>query len=93
MKENISDNTKREVSLQSQMVTIRVKTHLDSDYIEIDVDILNTSLDEFKKLCLEELNLPRDTELTKIKKYQNVLIRNDKDIKRLKNDVEVELFF
>jgi hypothetical protein len=78
---------------QTQMVTIRVKTHLDSDFIEIDVDILSTSFNDFKKLCLHELNLPRDTELTKIKKYQNVLIRNDKDIKRLKNEVEVELFF
>ena len=56
------------------------------------MDQQNTTFEEFKKLCLEELQFNKDAYINKIRKLPNILVRNDRDIKRLKNDQELEIF-
>ena len=88
--------TKSESS--SNFVTIKIRTNLDEDFVEIDLDRLHTSFETFKEICLNEFvdyvsidfSVMR---LEKIRKLPDVLIRNTNDVKRLKENQSVEFFF
>jgi hypothetical protein len=82
----------QEIIEQQEIVTIRLKSNLDLEFIEIDVDTNNTSFEEFIRICLQELNLVNDIVPKKLVKQGNILIRNTRDIRRLKNNNEIEIF-
>lgn len=90
---NKSVNGTQKTSEES-VITIRLKEHLDEDFIEIDIDRFNLTLEDFKKLCYKELDhISEDRSIVKIRKLPNILIRNDNDIRRLKNEQEIEIIF
>lgn len=97
-KYNIGDQ-ERTVMLSPSVdvVTIRVKTNLDDDFIEVDLDRLNTDFNRFKEICIRELqdcvHIGNDYILQKIRKIPNILIRNTNDIRRLKNEQAIEFVF
>jgi hypothetical protein len=71
--------------------TIKIKDIDEIDFIEIDLDTENTTIEKFKEIIRDELEL--NFEILKIRKLPNILIRNNKDIKRLKDDQEIEIIF
>ena len=77
------------------VITIKVKTEHESDFIEMEIDRSNMSFDEFKIACVAELDdiLDKTLPVVKIRKLPNILIRNTRDIKRLKNNQEIEFIF
>ena len=78
-----------------EYVTIKIRSHLDDDFIEIDIDKANLSIDQFKELCNRELGEFDKSirSIIKIRKLPNVLVRNTTDIKRFRNDQEIELIY
>lgn len=80
-----------------EIVTIKVRTNLDEDFVEIDIDPSNTSFEVFKNICIREFDYVEadfdKLRLHRVKKLPNVLIRNTNDVKRLKNDQSVEFYF
>lgn len=78
---------------ETEMITIRIKCNFDEDFIEVDIDKLSTDFESFKKICLSELDQSMSGSLVKIRKLPNILIRNSKDIRRLKNEQEIEFVF
>jgi hypothetical protein len=78
----------------NSMITIRLKANTDEDFIEIDIDKAETSFDVFKEICRKELNHVDDFKsIFKIRKLPNILIRNTNDVRRLKNEQEIEVVF
>lgn len=71
-------------------ITIKMRTQLETDFIEVDFDPNDTSFEKFKLICKQELDLNYN-EIIKIRKLPNIIIRNDKDIKRIKNGQEIEI--
>lgn len=84
--------TNQQEFIEQQIMTIKLKSNLVSEFIEIDLDINNTNFEEFTRICLQELNLSNEIVPKKIIKEGNILVRNTRDIKRLKNNNEIELF-
>lgn len=84
-------------STRAKIVTIKIRTNLDADFVEIELEPTNTSLDDFKKICLKEFDHvkidPNVMKLEKIRKLPDVLIRNTNDVRRLKDDNAVEFCF
>ena len=74
-----------------------MRTNLDDDFVEIDIDPSNTSFEAFKNICIREFDYVEadfdKLRLHRVKKLPNVLIRNTNDVKRLKNDQSVEFYF
>jgi len=76
------------------IIAVRFRTNKDEDFIEIDLDKENTSYDEFKNIIYKELShIDNKLSICKIRKLPNILIRNTSDIRRLKNEQEIEVFF
>ncbi len=71
--------------------TIKIRDIDEIDFIEIDLDTENTTIEKFKEIIKYELEL--NFEILKIRKLPNILIRNNKDIQRLKDDQEIEIIF
>jgi hypothetical protein len=88
-----STDSAEEMSNESSMITVRVRVNTDSDFVEFDFDKSTTTFEEFKELCVRELELERNKAIKLIRKLPNILIRNIKDIKRLKNEQEIEICF
>ena len=85
---------KRDDQADNDFITIRIKSSHDEDFIEIDVDTLNTDFEKFKEICYKELDhIEVGKSILKIRKLPNILIRNTNDVKRLKNEQEIEIFF
>lgn len=62
----------------------------DEDVIECDLPI--NSFTELVKLAYTEYNLhPATHRLTKVRKLPNILVRNDKDVARLKNGDTIQI--
>ena len=82
------------LSKESEVITIRLKANEDEDFIEIDIDKLNITFEEFKEMCYKELDhIDRKMKIFKIRKLPNILIRNTNDIKRLRNEQEIQVIF
>ena len=60
----------------------------ESDFVEVEVPALTYSA--LLRACCEELDLS-STEVAKIRKLPNVLIRKDKDVQRMKEGQELEV--
>ena len=95
---NIPDSSliqDRKVTKSNQeMITVRIKSNFDKDFIEIDIDKQNLDYEAFKKMCRKELtDIDAAMTIYKIRKLPNILIRNTNDIKRLKNEQEIEIEF
>ncbi|RNA35116.1 ankyrin repeat domain-containing 40-like [Brachionus plicatilis] len=77
-----------------EMVTIRIRSSFDEDFIEVDIDKQNLDFEGFKKLCRAELDhVSESYKIHKIRKLPNILVRNTNDIKRLQNEQEIEFVF
>ncbi len=76
-------------------ITIKVRAETDQDFIEMDIDSMNTSFDEFKATCLGEMERFEQSGLVvdRVRKLPNVLIRNTRDVKRLRDGQEIEFVF
>lgn len=95
---NISDTSKNQdwkaTKFSQEMITVRIRSNFDQDFIEIDIDKQNLDFEVFKKMCLNELiDMNDNLKIEKIRKLPNILIRNTNDIKRLKNEQEIEFEF
>jgi hypothetical protein len=78
----------------ANIIAVRFRANTDEDFVEIDLDKENTSYDEFKNILFHELShIDRKLSINKIRKLPNILIRNTSDIRRLKNEQEIEVFF
>jgi hypothetical protein len=87
--ENISNS-----SHDQDIITVRIRANTDEDFVEVDIDKLSTTFEEFKSIIVKELDhLDKKLQIFKIRKLPNILIRNTNDIKRLKNDQEIEIIF
>ncbi|CAF0909956.1 unnamed protein product [Brachionus calyciflorus] len=80
-------------SKKQEIITIRVRSNSDKDFIEFDIDRQNLEFAEFKLLCQRELEVDENYKVYKIRKLPNILIRNTNDIRRLKNEQEIEFVF
>ena len=69
-------------------VKVRVCGSDESDFVEMEVPALTYSA--LLRACCEELDLS-STEVAKIRKLPNVLIRKDKDVQRMKEGQELEI--
>jgi hypothetical protein len=78
----------------SEIITIRVKSSTDEDFIELDIDKLNIDFEAFKDLCRKELDhIDVRRTIFKVRKLPNILMRNSSDVRRLKNEQEIEIIF
>lgn len=71
-------------------VLVKMKISGDQDFIEVDLEKF-TTFDNFKQEIKKEFNLNSDIKL--IRKLPNVLVRDERDVLRLKegNELEIEL--
>jgi len=90
---DVKDNSAEDTSNECSMITVRVRVNTDNDFIEFDFDKSSTTFEEFKDLCVRELELERNRPIELIRKLPNILIRSIKDIQRLKNEQEIEICF
>jgi hypothetical protein len=90
-------NTQRSPSrpaTKSEIITVRVRSNTDEDFIEFDLDKLTTDFEAFKNLCRKELDhIDVRRTIFKMRKLPNILIRNTDDVRRLKNEQEIEIIF
>lgn len=78
----------------NRLITIKVRDSDEFDFVEVDLDVEQTSFEQFKEIVLKELEYDcRQMNFLKIRKLPNVLIRNSRDIKRLKEQQEIEVVF
>lgn len=78
---------------EEDIITIKVRAHNNEDFVELDID-RNMSFEKFKKQCISELDsVDTNSPLLKIRKLPNVLIRDSRDLKRLKQDQEIVFIF
>ncbi len=76
-----------------EIITIKVRAHGDEDFVELDIDKRMT-FDQFKTACVNELDhITNGSPVFKIRKLPNVLIRKTADVKRLKQEQEIEFIF
>lgn len=76
------------------LINVKIRDSEELDFIEVDLDIGNTTFDLFKEIVYKELEYEKkDAEILKVRKLPNVLIRNTNDIRRLKEDQEIEIIF
>ena len=75
-------------------ITLKIRDAEELDFIEIDLDLENTSFEQFKQLIYSEFEYDtKMKEIVKIRKLPNVLVRNTRDIKRFKENQEIEVIF
>ena len=74
------------------IITVKVKCNFDEDFIELDIN-KGMSFEKFKATCLEELENHYVLPVVKIRKLPNVLMRDDRDMGRLKDNQEIEFVF
>lgn len=74
------------------MLKLRLANIEDPDFIEVELPNSELTFEKLVKVCCEELNINAQS-ITKIRKLPNTILRKDKDIQRLKNFQEIEVFF
>lgn len=72
----------------SLLLKLRVQGSRESDFIEIEVPSL--SYQSLLKSCAEELEV-EVSRIAKVRKLPDVLIRNDRDVKRMRGGQEIEV--
>ena len=87
--EKFYENSSHKSNDQDNTIVVKVRNSGEPFFIEIELESSDLTILTFTKVLKEEFNLSEDTSLL-ITKLPNVLIRNDKDIKRLKTGQEIE---
>lgn len=72
------------------VLKIRVADTIENDFIEVELNSKLQTYDELINVCCKELNLNRSN-ISKIRKLPNTIIRRDKDVKRLQPYQELEV--
>ncbi|KAI6655168.1 Ankyrin repeat domain 40 [Oopsacas minuta] len=88
------DHLNESVLIQSReiYVKVRIAENEETDFIELDIDVEGISFEEFRFILCQELQInTKQQSVKKIRKLPNTIVRNEKDIKRLKEGTEVEL--
>lgn len=75
-------------SIGAFLVKVRVADSDEKDFVEVNVE--NMAYAYLLHACCVELGL-KDSEVLKIRKLPNVLVRKDKDVQRLNQGQEIEL--
>lgn len=72
------------------VLKFRIAGSDEKDFIEIELDRQCISFTALVDICLKEFNVER-SKLKKIRKMPNTIVRNDRDVKRLKQFQEMEI--
>ncbi|XP_070334993.1 putative ANKRD40 C-terminal-like protein [Odocoileus virginianus] len=72
------------------VLKIRIQSHKENDFIEVELDRQELSYQNLLKVSCCELGINPE-QVEKIRKLPNTLLRKDKDIQRLQDFQEVEL--
>ena len=70
-------------------IVLKVRQAEDDYFTEMDLKPSDLKFSKLTDLLNEEFELDRDA-LLFITKLPNILVRNDKDVKRFKTDIEIE---
>ena len=76
--------------LQDLVLKLRIAESVEKDFIEVELDEKHLNFDSLVNLCITDLNIERE-QLDKIRKLPNTIVRNDKDVRRLKQFQEIEV--
>ena len=77
-------NKSREICIRA-----RISEAKERDFIELDIDLYACSFQELQTILCRELRI--STEVRKVRKLPNTIIRNDRDVQRLVEGSEIEL--
>ena len=70
--------------------TIKVRLAGSEDFFEVELSDIGDTYNSLVKCLAEELDVKSET-VTKIRKLPNILIRKDRDVKRIKSGSEFEV--
>eukprot|EP00794_Sanderia_malayensis_P010991 gene10991-12154_t len=73
------------------VVKVRKANSDDKDFVEVDLNRKILTYDELLDVCAKEFRISR-SDIVKVRKLPNTLIRRDKDVKRLQPYQELEIF-
>lgn len=72
------------------VLKVREANCVEIDFIEIELSMTELTFENLKSVCLTELDLQK--KITKVRKLPNTILRKDKDVRRLKQFQEIEIF-
>lgn len=79
------------IRIHSKEICIKARIGEVGDFIEVDIDIERCSFKEFTLILCRELEIDTNAfSVKKIRKLPNTIVRNDRDITRLKEGTEIE---
>ena len=81
---------KRSNTITSSDATIKVRLAGSEDFFEVELSDIGDTYNSLVKCLAEELDVKSET-VTKIRKLPNILIRKDRDVKRIKSGSEFEV--
>ncbi|MBV94458.1 Ankyrin repeat domain-containing protein 40, partial [Eschrichtius robustus] len=84
------DNAKPDDTCLELVLKVRIQSHKENDFIEVELDRQELSYQNLLKVSCCELGINPE-QVEKIRKLPNTLLRKDKDILRLRDFQEVEL--
>ncbi|XP_047612752.1 putative ANKRD40 C-terminal-like protein [Phacochoerus africanus] len=84
------DNAKSDDNCPELVLKVRIQSHKENDFIEVELDRQKLSYQNLLKVSCCELGINPE-QVEKIRKLPNTLLRKDKDILRLRDSQEVEL--
>lgn len=90
---NTSSNSNSSCSTQPGeeiVLRLRIADSEEKDFIEVDLNRRNLTFQTLEKVCCEELGIDA-TNVKKIRKLPNTIVRNDKDMTRLLPFQELEV--
>jgi len=74
------------------VLRVRYPKSNEMDFIEIELDTNELTYDNLVKTCTNEFKIDPALEICKIRKLPNIIVRKDKDMKRLEPFQELEIF-
>ena len=88
-----AESSKDSMRIHSKEICIRARVGEkgELDFIEVDIDIERCTFEEFKFILSRELQIDtQELYVSKVRKLPNTIVRNDRDIMRLKEGNEIE---
>ncbi|KER26514.1 hypothetical protein T265_13977, partial [Opisthorchis viverrini] len=86
-------NSEQPVSSQKSdllLLKIRLANSVDPDFYEIDAPVSTCTFDAFRELIATELSV-QPSEIKKIRKLPNIILRKESDLRRLMPGAELEI--
>ncbi|XP_071949042.1 ankyrin repeat domain-containing protein 40-like [Antedon mediterranea] len=71
------------------VLKVRVASALESDFIEVELDLANLTFQNLIEVCCRELYIKPEL-LVKVRKLPNTIVRKDKDVQRFHDFQELE---